>query len=279
MAEKTYDLGAIIRFIMKRVTLWIFVIGLGASLWSCQENDPLADLSKPGKFAPSILFLNLPATTANINTNMPCEVEYWSKDDEFQGLQMRKNVSILDNIRWELQDAIYEFRYEATTPIESLQEVPVSNYSHNFVNYVPERNAYVIRPNFLVPSEYARITRTPANTTMAAFVGLLSEEVKELFFTEITIRLTKNQLRNILVTVHEVVSEETFETYYNEAGTALTAAGREAVKGHLQSIGILNLMKDTNYQNQTTHRVALFFTVTNGEGVTARSVARAFNVN
>jgi hypothetical protein len=272
-------MGTITQPFMKRFLAFSTMVAIMALFTACSENDPIADLSSPGKFAPSILFLNLPATTAAINTQMPCEVEYWSKDDEFQGLQMRKNVSILDNIRWELKDATYEFRYEATNPIENLQEVLVSNINHNFVNFVPERNAYVIRPNFTVPSEYARITRTPANTTMAAFVGLLSEEVKALFFTEIATRLTKNQLRNILVTVHEVVSEETFETYYNEAGTALTAAGREAVKGHLQSIGVLSLMKDTNYQNQTTHRVALYFTVTNAEGVTARSVARGFNVN
>lgn len=260
---------------MKKV---IFVLSVFMSvilMIGCEENDPINELSDPGGFASSILFQPLQVQNSPINETVECEVEYWSRDGQFTGIEFLENITLVDNINLDLKDVSFNYRYEAGELVE--EDNLVRNITHNFTSFVPSKSAFVIKPGYEVPAEYLRLRWNNQNSNPQQLEAAFAPELKEIFYAGIASGLNKNQLKTILVTVNEIVDEPTFEGYYENG--SLTESGRSLVINGLTSIGIANLVNPSSYSYQIIHRVGLSFRITNAEGVPTRSVFRSFNVN
>ncbi len=260
---------------MKKAILILSVFIPGLLMLGCDANDPINDLSDPGGFASNILFQPLQVQNAPINEIVECEVEYWSKDGQFTGIEFLENIALVDNINLDLKDVTFNYRYEEGELVA--EDQLVRNITHNFTSFVPTKSAFVIFPDYEVPAEYLRLRWNQGNSNPEQLEAAFDPELKEIFYAGITDGLNMNQLKTILVTVNETVDEATFEGYYDNG--SLTESGRTQVINGLTTIGIANLVNPSSYSYQIIHRVGLSFRITNGEGVATRSVFRSFNVN
>ena len=242
-------------------------------LFSCDANDPIEELSETGEFAPNIYFVPI-SPIAFVNTTIEGEVEYWTEGDDITNIDFLHTIYLLDNVKLDLKDVTYSYRYEGTR--DKVEEEVYQSITHKFTNFVPAKSAYVIKPTYDVPAEFKKITYAKNNTSLTVLNAAINEEIKEDFFTKIASGLSKDQLHTLLVDVNEVVTETTFETYFLD--NDLTEKGLADVITHLKGIGIPSLVKD-NFSYEVAHRVVLSFRIENGYGAVAESVARGFNVN
>lgn len=252
---------------------YLYVLVILPVLFACEINDPIEDLGETGGFAANIYFVPI-TPAAKAGTDIDTEVEYWSKDDQFTAIDFFHAVYLVDKISFDLKDVQYTYRYEETR--EKLEKQVYKSIQHNFTKFNPEKNAYVIKPVYQVPLEYKKVSYKKTNTTLPTLNTVLPDEVKEDFYKVIASGLSKSQLQTILVNVHQVIDQATFDSYYQDG--KLTDSGNANVIAKLMSIGIPSLIKD-NFSYEVTHRVTLSFQITTSNGETAESVIRGLNIN
>ena len=258
---------------MKRILYSVASCILLCSMFSCDSNDVLNDLSNPGVFTPNVYFLPIDPI-APAGSTIDTEVEYWSEDDDFVSIQMQQSVFLDDKITFNLSAVNYAYAYENRR--DKVEDEVVSTIPHNFNTFVPAKNAYIITPEYEVPSDFRRITKNSSNSTIQELQSSLPPEALEDFYDNIATGLSKTQLQTILVEVDSVITLTTFESYFD--GSTFNAEGKGKTITDLQSIGLQGLIKP-DYKYELSHRVALFFTIENGLGGVNSSVARAFTVN
>lgn len=258
---------------MKRILYFIFASIFFSVTTACDSNNTIDDLSNPGVFTPNVYFLPIdPIAPAGSTINT--EVEYWSDDDDFVAIELLQSVFLDDKISFNLSAVNYAYTYENRR--DKVEEELVGTIPHNFNAFVPAKNAYVITPEYVVPSDFRRVTRTSSNSSIAELQSSLPPEAIEDFYDNLVSNLSKTQLQTILVEVDSVITLATFESYFEES--SFTGDGRNQVIGNLQLIGLQGLIKP-DFRYELSHRVALFFTIENGLGGVNSSVARAFTVN
>jgi len=258
---------------VKEIIKFIVFCGLPLIVVSCESNDAIEDLSNPGVLVPNAYLLPIDPI-ASAGASLETELEYWSEDDEFVSIEMLQNVVLEDEIEFTLSAIDYEYAYEGNR--DKIEEGLVAAIPHNFNTFVPDKNAYVIRPFYEVPNEFGRENYNDTNTQPSALAALLPEEAIDDFYGTLSFGLDKSELQTILVEVDSVISLTTFESYYNE--NSLTESGRESVRTNLETIGIAGLV-DTDFTYRISHRVALFFRIENGLGGINTSVARGVTIN
>ncbi|MGK7391369.1 MAG: hypothetical protein ACNS60_13520 [Candidatus Cyclobacteriaceae bacterium M2_1C_046] len=258
---------------MRNFKFYLIVIFCWIAFTGCEKNDPIEELSETGNFAANIYFVPL-SPIAFVGTDIETEVEYWSKGDDFLSIDFLHSIFLLDQLKLELKDVNYSYQYEDTR--DKVEEEVYRSLQHNFTNFVPAKNAYVIRPTYEIPQEYKKITYKKNNSSLTVLNSSIPDEAKEDFFEVISTGLSKSQLQLLLVEVHQIVTQATFDSYYQENN--LTESGKASIESHLMSIGIPALVKD-NFSYEVSHRIALSFRIVNIFEEVSESTTRAFNVN
>ncbi len=247
----------------------LFAVGFLA----CEENDTLKELGTRGNYAANIYFVPIePIAFAGASFNT--EVEYWSVGDEFETITMLQNVGVSDRLEFRLADISYTYRYNANRDVR--EDEVIRTQQHRFTDYVPQKNAYVIRPTYEVPGDFRKVTFNRNSASKNGMIAALPEEIPADFYRELATNLSQQQLREILVSVHQVTDETTFQSYYTEGN--LTNDSLPLVVQKLNEIGIASLISD-NFSYEQIYRVSLFFRIVNGLGEEATSGFRSFNVN
>lgn len=258
---------------MKKFIPYLILGILTSVMFACEENDTLEELGTSGNFAANIYFVPI-EPIAFTESTFDTEVEYWSVGDEFETITMLQNVAVNDRLEFRLADASYTYRYEDTREVSEGEEI--RTLQHRFTDYVPQKNAYVISPSYEVPRDFRKVTFNRNTASKSGMVGALPEEIPADFYLEIATNLSQQQLREILVNIHQVIDENTLQSYYTDGNLSNESLPQLVQK--LNEIGIANLIAD-NYSYEQIYRVSLYFRIVNGLGEEAISGTRSFNVN
>lgn len=258
---------------MRNYKLYLIIIFCWIAFTGCEKNDPIEELSETGNFAANVYFVPI-SPIAFVGTAVETEVEYWSQGDDFLSIDFLHSIFLVDNLKLDLKDVSYSYKFEDTR--DKVEKEVYKSLQHKFTNFVPEKNAYVIRPKYEIPQEFKKITFKKNNTSLTALNASIPDEAREDFFDVIASGLSKSQLQVLLVDVHEVITQATFDSYYQE--NSLTENGKANVVSGLETIGIPALIKD-NFVYEVSHRIALSFRIVNILEEESESAVRAFNVN
>ena len=254
---------------MKRINI-LFSIVLAVLLSSCETNDPLKDLSTPGKQAPNVYFLPIDPI-ADANSEIPCEIEYWTAGDEIKSQSLWDKIYLTEDFEIKLKDVDYTYKNSFDTLFRDKQMY--KEYDFDFTDWTPDKNAYVFKTKYLVDGAFAKKTYKQNNTGKEAFVKLFSNQTIKLFYT--TLIINKTVLKNIVVDNFAVVTLEKFNSWYDKNG--LTNDGLDTAFGELSKIGLNNLIGD-KYKKIETYKVYLSFKITNGFDEENESSSRSFKV-
>lgn len=261
------------------MTLSIFSTAL--FLCSCEKNDIIADVSDPQGFTSNVFFSPL-TPVAFADTEVECEIEYWSLGDEFQELSLLQRVIALEEYEVQLTDVDYVYIAEISSD-DALgeDEDPVRDevrtFQHDFTNWVPDKTAYVLKFDYYVEPSLAKAILTEDNTAISDLTQEMSELAVADFYDDLSRNLDKSELQIILVDVHAVATQNELNGYYDAADN-LTSDGRSSVISKLQQIG-LNTLIGAEYELEKSNLVVLNFQIINGYDEESISTSRSFNVN
>lgn len=257
-------------------TNYVPVLFLAGAFLSCEVNDPLKELSDPQGFTAAVYFSPISPVTA-AGAEIPCNIQYWTLGDEFGEMQLLQRTTTLEVYTIQLADVSYQYSSEISEDASDLEKEVVEAFDHDFTNWVPHKNAYVLNFDYYVEPDLAKRTYTDNITTKEEFETLMSPAALANFYTRLTAGLTKDQLETLLVDTHGVVTKSQLDAYYDAEGL-LTENGQSEVEETLQSVGAGNLIGD-DYQLIQSNSIILNFRIVNGFGEEAESVSRYINVN
>lgn len=231
------------------------------------------DLGELGEQTANIYFVPI-SPLADANSNLECEIEYWTLGDGTVNEQLLELVREIKSYEIDFQHIKYTFEFDTDEVI--VEEREYASYSFDFTNWNPDRNAYVVRPKYEVPAEYARISTSQSNTSKEEFIESFSDSlVNELYEKHLDL-FSETIAQEVLVEGYEVDTPENFAFAVNFNGT-VEEEERTYFENLLRDVEVNDLL-GSKYKYTNTKRIGITYTVTNQLNEYAESVTRYFNV-
>jgi len=180
---------------------------------SCEINDPIAEISKPGHFAANV-YWDVPNTVVNAGSEVPFYGEYWSVDNKFEYLGVWYDVKRKLSYSLTYYGNGYTFSFDSTGVAREFQEIITFEHSQGFYN--SEKKAYVINGTFPISYTLSGLeVKTPVTFNLNQFNQLFPQNIQKRFFDGLFPTLLYSDLRNLLVVNNQLIAEAEFETHFN----------------------------------------------------------------
>ena len=180
---------------------------------SCEINNSVLDISKPGYVAANI-YWDVPVTNVNAGNEVSFYAEYWSVENVYNDLGVWYNVNKNLNYVLTYPPTGYTFTLDSSALVrESLE---IKTFPHSAENYDAEKKAYVIEDSFPVSYTLSSLEyKNPITFNQEQFNQLIPEYIRTLFLNNLFPQLTYQDFKTMLVTDRQIVEEEVFEGYFN----------------------------------------------------------------
>jgi len=191
---------------------WTFLLG-AFILASCEINDPIGDIARTGNIAANI-YMVIPSSIVDAGNPVEFHAEYWSVDDQFESLSI--GYSILANMNYSITAVETNYTYTMDSSEVAREYQAIKSFEHSTDNYNSETKSYVIDDDF--PVSYTLATSSIGNEDTyneelinSVFPVSAIDEFYEGFFET----LDYNLMKNYVVTTHQIVDAETFDSHWN----------------------------------------------------------------
>jgi hypothetical protein len=272
---------------LKNALIKSMLIPLSILTFSCEINDPVADISAMGFIAANI-YWDVPVTNVTAGNEVEFYAEYWSVDNiiEYLGVwyDLRKNL------KYTLTHPATGFAFTLDSSELAREFMEIKTFSHSEQNYVAEKKAYVLENSFPVSYTLSSLEYSnPAAFNQEQFNQLIPENVRSQFLTGLFPLLTYNDFRMLLVTEGQVVEEEIFEGYFDtipvgeEAVRMMKTEAEPQLRAHLSELPFSAFIYNRNRQYYAVEFSQSFglnvrFRIVNGNQVENFSEAKTITV-
>lgn len=247
--------------------------GLTLLLSSCAKNDFLNDLGEVGDFTANIYFNPL-SPLADAGQEIECEIEYWTVGDEFLEEQLLEEISTIEEVNIDFADADYSFKYEIDSV--TTQKQVYESFSFDFTNWNPDRNAYLVTPEYKIDAEYAKFSVNQNSQDAEDFVNNLSEEIVAALYDVLIDVLEEDGCRSLLVEKYQLLNETEFEASV-VLDNQFSEEEQSFCKQQIETLD-LHLLLGSKYKYTRSTGIALSYKITNGFGAEAESYQRYFTI-
>lgn len=241
---------------------------------SCEINDPVGDISRPGNIAANI-FWDVPLTNVTAGNEVTFYTEYWSVDNTFTYLGVWYDIR--KNLKYSLTYPGNGYTYTLDSLEIAREFMEIKTFQHSAGTYDAEKKAYVFENSFPVSYTLSSLElKNPFTFNQEQFNKLVPPAVRSRFLTNLFPLLTYQDFRTLLVADRQLVPEETFEEYFDtitedETVTrVMKASAAAALRTHLNEVPFSAMIYNKNRQ---------FFAVEFFQGYELHSRFRIVNGN
>ncbi|WP_167608705.1 hypothetical protein [Maribellus sediminis] len=280
---------------MKQITKYILALILGATtLVSCEINDPIGDIARTGDIAANI-YMVIPSSIVDAGNPVDFHAEYWSVDDQFESLSI--GYAIQAKMSYSITAVATNYTYTMDSSEVAREYQPIKSFEHSSDNYDAEARAYVINDDF--PVSYTLATSGIGNSDTyneELINSVFPESAIAAFYDGFFETLDYDLMKNLVVTTHAIVDEETFESHWNTETIEDPAGGdpievktmkEESVptlKSYTKQIPLSDIVYNANkfiYEIAYTKSYELNtrFRIVNGTGIENFSEVKTITVN
>lgn len=221
-------------------------------LASCEINDPVLNVAAPGHVAASI-YWDIPVTNVTAGNEVEFYAEYWSVDDVYEYLGVWYDISKTMNYTLTHPGSGYSFTLDSAELSREFLEV--KTFTHSAGSYDAEKKAYIIEDKFPVSYTLSSLEyKNPITFNQVQFDQLVPPAVKTQFRTNLFPLLTYQDWRNMLVTDHQLVEPDVFETWFDTIDVEgviireMKAEAEPTLLAHLSEVPFGTLIYNRNRQ-------------------------------
>lgn len=251
------------------------ILVLAGTFFSCEKNNPLADLSDLQGQVPNVYMASL-APIAFPGTEIEFEIQYWSADDTFGEMGLNQRIDTVAKLSFDLSPASVDYTYTIDYSGRVMEEAPITTETHEFTDWTPDKYAYTFIQKYTPDNQLAKKEYKHTSTGIDDFVELLPDTLVTHLSTDLSKKLSKSQLQIILVDEHTLLTESELDGCYDSEGY-YTDAGQTKIIDKLKQIHLNQIIGD-EYSLVNQNEVMLRYKVANAQGLTGQSAGRIFLV-
>ena len=180
---------------------------------SCEINDPLGEISRPGHVAASV-YWDVPVTNVTAGGDVAFEAQYWSVDGTFTSLGVCYDV--VRKMKYAVTFPLtgYTFLLDSTELVRESQEI--KTFTHSEDNFSAEKKAFVIDDTFPVSYTLSSLEyKNPLAYDAAQIDKLIPPAIRERFIQGFFAQLGYSDFKALLVTNNPVVPADTLESWFD----------------------------------------------------------------
>ncbi len=188
-----------------------------APLWaivtSCEINDPIGDISRPGNITANV-YWDVPLANVTAGNEVAFSAEYWSTDKTFEYLGVW--YDIVRNLSYSLTYPGTGFTYslDSAEVVREFQEIV--SYTHSENNYISDKKAFVLNSTFPVSYTLSSLEyKNPYTFNQEQFDKLIPSAIRDRFLQALFPQLAYGDFKTLLVTDGLLVTEETLDKWFD----------------------------------------------------------------
>ena len=200
-----------------KILKYISLSLLAVSLFSCEKNDPLADLGDSNGFAPSVNIKEIllgNSGTVRAGSELKLRTSYWLQNGTPTDINLTNRLdSVLDVKLIGVAGTDYDYDVKGGFVGEILPKTVYSTKNHDEKYWSNADYSYKVLLDYTVNKDY-KIKKYTVNSTipMAAYI---SDEVYEVIYIDCIHNMSKEQLHVALVD-NNVMSEDDFNSCFDD---------------------------------------------------------------
>lgn len=243
---------------------------IAVSLFSCEKNDPLADLGTSNGFAASV---NMETQSESVlpGKTLTIPVVYWMKEGDFTHLSLNQSQDSIVEMKLD-SVANTDFNYEYIFKGEILEQEEYNSTTHNDASWSNAYFGYRIKTKYTVnPDLEIQIFNDTQSSS-----EYISDEMYDEMFNYFVVKMSNKQLQQILVTDNSILTQPEFDLSFNDEGS-LTEEGHVKLVEAFASVPKESIVGPTPEVVRVT-QVQLQYFVENSEGNIGQSNFVTFRV-
>ncbi|MDG5799090.1 hypothetical protein QA597_01780 [Marinilabiliaceae bacterium ANBcel2] len=275
---------------MRNIVNSLMILFFGAFVFlSCETNDLIDDIARPGHFAASV-YWEVPSTTVSAGDEVEFEAQFWDREDDIELLSVWYGIE--RELRYTFtcmsgNESVHTFAYDSSGVARERQKIKEYDFSSDL--YSEEDMAYIFKNSFptshtlrsdrIAESETTELTQEDVENIVP---GYIIDSFYETVFPE----FDYDMLYMLLVIDNEIVDEEEFNSYFEEVAVGLPdpdtgeqeyemdmkESSEEILFDYFSQVSFPNMIFDSRDQIYRFNRTSIYyldaqFSVINGNGV------------
>jgi len=244
---------------------------IAISLFSCEKNDPLADLGEVKGVAASVN-METQSTIIVAGKKITLPVVYWMAEGaDFADLSLNQSNDSIVEMKL-VKVAGIDFNYEHRFVGKVLEQEMYNKTQHSEGSWSNAYFGYRIKARYTID----RSLRIKRYSNTAAVVAYISTDMYNEMYEDFVLKMSNVQLEQILVTDNAAITKAEFDSSFNENGT-LTTEGKAKL---IEAFALVpkDVLVGTKPSVKRITQVNLQYFVNNSNNVIGKSNTVSFTV-